>query len=306
MQIHFEGRPVDVRAVIRQAYNDVMNNHIMSLAAGLSYSFVLSLFPLLILLAALLAYLPIPNLFHEILDGLSTVTPADSMSLVRRVLATVIQPHSGLLTFGIVGTLWTISGGFAGLIDALNVAYNVPETRPIWETRLLSLGLALVVGLLLTIAIIFTLLGPRIGELLADKVGAGQAFLAVWPWIRWSVAIAFTVVGVELLFFWAPNVKQRFSATLPGAFLSVISWIGSSYGLRIYFQNYANYNKTYGTLGAAMALMVWLYWSWLIILIGAEINAELVKAGGGGKLELKHKPPPAVKPRPAWEERPAA
>ncbi|HET8668111.1 MAG TPA: YihY/virulence factor BrkB family protein, partial [Terriglobales bacterium] len=113
-------------------------------------------------------------------------------------------------------------------------------------------------------------------------------------------------LAVEVIYFWAPNVEQRFLATLPGAIIGVIFWIGSSYGLGIYFQKFANYNKTYGILGAAMALMVWLYWSWFAILVGAEINSELVKAGGEGKLELKEKPPAAVKPRPAWEERPAA
>lgn len=276
------------------------------MAAGLSYYFVLSLFPLLIVLASVVGYLPIPNLFEQILGTMSRVVPADSMGLVRKVVATVVKPHSGLLTFGIIGTLWTASGGFAGLIEALNVAYDVPETRPIWKTRLLALGLTFVVGTLLIGALVVMILGPKLGGWIANLVGQSSTFLQVWPYIKWGAAVAFTVLAVELIFYWAPNVKQRFLATLPGALIGVGFWIGSSYALGIYFKNYANYNKTYGTLGAAIALMVWLYWSWFAILIGAEINSELVKAGGGGKLELKHKPPPAVRPRPAWEEKPAA
>lgn len=295
-----------IRKILVNAYNDIMNNHTMSMAAGLSYYFVLGLFPLLILLASLVGYLPIPNLFEQILVTMSKVVPAESMGLVRKVVASVIQPHGGLLTFGIVGTLWSASGGFAGLIEALNVAYDVPETRPIWKTRLLALGLTFVTGLLLVIGLGVMIFGPKLGIWIANLVDLGPTFTVVWPYVKWAVSIAFTVLAVEVIYFWAPNVEQRFLATLPGAIVGVIFWIGSSYGLGIYFQKFANYNKTYGILGAAMALMVWLYWSWFAILVGAEINSELVKAGGEGKLELKEKPPAAVKPRPAWEERPAA
>jgi len=304
--MRFEGAEVRVKSVVKNAYNDIMNNHTMALAAGLSYYFVLSLFPFLILLASLLAYLPIPHLFDQILTSMANVVPPDSMRLVRKVISTVVQPNGGLLTFGIVGTLWIVSGGFNSLIEALNVAYDVPETRPIWKTRLLALGLAFVIGLLLTIALASIVLGPKLGGWIADLVGLGATFKQVWPYIRWSGSVAFTILAVELVFWWAPNIKQRFWATLPGAVIGVVFWLGSSYGLGIYFQRFAHYNKTYGVLGAAIALMVWLYWSWFAILVGAEINSELVKAGGGGNLELKGKPPAEVKPRPAWEERPAA
>lgn len=297
---------ISPRQVLVNAYHDIMNNHTMSMAAGLSYYFVLSLFPLLILLASIVGYLPIPNLFENILSTMSRVVPQESMGLVRRVAATVVQPHGGLLTFGVVGTIWTASGGFAGLIEALNVAYDVPETRPIWKTRLLAIGLTFVTGLLLLVGLGVIIFGPKIGAWVANGVGLGWTFMQTWPYIKWGVSIGFTVLAVEIIYFWAPNVKQRFWATLPGAVIGVAFWIGTSYALSYYFQNFANFNKTYGTLGAAMALMVWLYWSWFAILVGAEINSELVKASGGGTLKLKEKPPAAVEPRPAWEERPAA
>ncbi len=304
MRVH--GAEVRIRDVVKNAFYDISNNHIMSLAAGLSYYFVLSLFPFLILLASLLAYLPIPHLFDQILITMSKVVPPDSMRLVYRVVGTVAHPQGGILTLGIVGTLWASSGGFNSLIEAVNVAYDVPETRPIWKTHLLALGLTFVIGGLLTVALATMIFGPKLGGWIANLVGLGPTFIQVWPYIKWGVSIAFTVLAVELVFWWAPNVKQRFWSTLPGAVIGVVFWIGSSYLLGFYFQQFANYNKTYGILGAAMALMVWLYWSWFAILIGAEVNAEVLKAVGRGKLELKGKPPAAVKPRPAWEERPAA
>jgi membrane protein len=294
-----------VREIIRNARHDIVTNHTMTLAAGLSYYFVLSFFPLLILLAATLAYLPIPNLFDDILGTLAHVVPAESMGVVRWFVATVVTRHGGLLTFGLLGTLWTASSGFSGLIEALNVAYNVPETRPFWKTRLLALGLMFVVGTLLTGSLTLLLLGPLLVNWLQSATGA-NGFAALWPYFKWTLSVAFTVVGVELLFYWAPNVKQRFWATLPGAIIGVGFFIGSSYALGIYFQNYAHYNRTYGALGGALGLMVWLYYSWFAILIGAEINAELLKVAGRGTLELKQKPPEAVKPVEPWEAKPAA
>lgn len=304
--MRFEGARIKVTRVVGNAYNDIMNNHTMTMAAGLSYYFVLSLFPMLILLAAVVAYLPIPDLFNQILAIMSRVVPPDGMGLVHKVVRTVITPHSGLLTFGIIGTLWTASGGFAALIEALNVAYDVPETRPIWKTRLLALALTFVIGALMVVAVSVIIFGPKMGEWIVQLTTLSWNFMYVWPYIKWSTAIAFTVLAIEVIFYWAPNIRQRFLATLPGALIGVGFWIGSSYALGLYFQKFAHYNKTYGILGAAIALMVWMYWSWFAILVGAEINSELVKAGGRGRLELKQKPPAAVEPRPAWEEKPAA
>lgn len=293
----------EIGCTIEKAYQDIMRNHTMALAAGLSYYFVLSLFPALILAASIVSFLPVPNLFDRILAAMQSVVPADSMGLVRAILKDVITPNKGsFLTLGILGTLWSASGGFASLIEALNVAYDVPETRPIWKTRLLAIGLMIVIGGLLVVGAFSMFLGPQFGAWLASKLHLSGAFAVVWPYLRWAISIAFTVLAVELLFYWGPNVKQRFWATLPGAMVGVGFWIASSYALGLYFQQFAHFNKTYGTLGAAVALMVWLYWSWLFILAGAEVNAELLKASGHGKLVLKHPPPRVITSRPAWEE----
>ncbi|HWR15282.1 MAG TPA: YihY/virulence factor BrkB family protein [Terriglobales bacterium] len=292
-----------IGCTLKKTYQDIMRNHTMALAAGLSYYFVMSLFPLLILAAAVVSFLPIPNLFDRVLWAMQTVVPADSMGLVRGIMKDVISPSKGsFLTIGILGTVWAASGGFASLIEALNVAYDVPETRPFWKTRLLAVGLMVVVGGLLIGGAVSMFLGPQFGDWLAKKLHLSWVFAAVWPYLRWVLSIAFTVLAVELMFYWAPNVKQRFRATLPGALVGVGFWIAASYGLGLYFQHFAHFNKTYGALGAAVALMVWLYWSWFFILAGAEINSELLKAEGHGRLRLKQPPPKVIFARPAWEE----
>jgi membrane protein len=278
---------VDIKNIAANVSRDVDEKHIMAFAAALSYYFVLSVFPLLIFVSAVVAYLPVSSLFNQIVGVLATVVPPDSMAMVKKLLAHVLlSRHGGLLTFGIVFTIWSASSGFAAMIEALNVTYNVPETRRIWTTRALAVGLAFLVGTLLVIALLVLIVGPKFGGWLAGTVGLSPAFAAIWPYLRWSAATGFTVIAVELLYFWAPNVRQKFLRTLPGAVIAVGGWIGLSYLLGIYFRDFANYNATYGTLGAAIAFSVWLFWSNFIMLIGAEINAKLLQEAGQTSLLL--------------------
>ncbi len=288
-------------ALVR-AYGDVLKNHTMAFAAALSYYFVLSLFPLLIALAAVVGYLPIPNLFQHILDVMARVVPSQSMGLVRKIVASVISPSKGkLLTVGLLGTLWSASSGFSSMIEALDVAYDVPETRPYWKTRRLAFLLTFMIGLLMVVALAVLIVGPQFGGWLANKVDLGPEFVIMWPYLRWGVSTGFTILAVELLYYLGPNVKQKFLATLPGAIFGVGGWLVLSYLLGLYFQHFSSLNKTYGVLGGAIALFMWFYWSSLAILIGAEINSELVQVTGNGKLPLKQPPPAEVTPKPTSE-----
>lgn len=285
-----------IKDALVRTYWDLQRNHTMQMAAALSYYFVLSLFPALIFLSAVVAYLPVPNLFDQAMSVMARFLPADSMGLVRRVLADVVTPNkSTFLSFGILGTLWAASGGFAAAIEALNSAYEVQDDRPFWKTRPLAVGLAFMTGALLLLALSVMIVGPQFGEWLAGRVHLSFLFVLLWPYIHWTIAVGFTVMAVEILYYLAPNVKQRFLATLPGAILAVGCWIGLSYLLGIYFRQFANFNKTYGTLGAAIALMIWLYWTGFAMLVGAELNAELAKISKKGKLPEKHEPPAITK-----------
>lgn len=291
-----------VKTVAVNVYDDVNKNHTMAFAASLSYYFVLSLFPAAIAMAAILGYLPIPDLWGKTLDMFSRFVPPDSMGLVRTVLSDVITPNKGkLLSFGLLGTIWASSSGFAAMIEALNVAYDVPETRPFWKTRALAIGLTFAIGTVMIIAVLVMIVGPGFGEWIAVHLHVTRLFARIWPFLRWAVAISFIVAAIEGLYFWAPNVKQRFYCSLPGAVLAVGGWIGLSYLLGIYFQRFANFNKTYGTLGAAIALMVWLYWTGFMILLGGEVNSEILQISGNGTLPIKEPPPESVTPKPATE-----
>jgi len=265
------------------AYNNIDNHHDLAIAAGLSYYFLLALFPALIFAAAVLPYMPIPDLFSRILDIMSRVAPQDSMAMISKIVSGIVSNrHGGLLSVGMLGMLWSAAGGFTAVMEGLNVAYEVPEKRAWWKTRLLAVGLTFLIGTLVVVSLGVMIVGPEFGTWLSARLDLSMVFAAVWPVLRWAVAIVFVVLAVELVYFLAPNVKQRFKNTLPGALLAVVGWIASSYLLGFYFRHFANYNKTYGALGAVIALMLWFYVSGIALLFGAEINAGFLKACGKG------------------------
>ena len=267
-----------VRRVLLGTFRKVARNHTLHMAAALSYYFALSLFPALILLSAIVAYLPVPNLFDHALGFMARLLPSDSMGLIGRVLSDVVTSNRKfVLSFGILGTLWATSRGFAAAIEALSMAYDVSDDRPLWKTVPLAVGLALTTGSLIVVALLVMVVGPQFGEWLAGLVQLSGFFVLVWPYARWVIAVGFAVMAIEILYFFAPNVKQRFRDTLPGAVFAMACWIVLSFLLEKYFGHFASFNKTYGTLGAAIALMVWLYWTGFAILLGAELNAELAK-----------------------------
>jgi membrane protein len=269
--LHFKNAAVRV-------VRDMERNHTMAFAAALSYYFILALFPFLIFLSTVVAYLPLPDFFGQVMGLVARVVPAASMDPLRNLMKdTILSRHSRLLTFGILFTLWSASRGFTSLIDALNTAYDVPETRRYWKTRSLALGLTFSVGCLLVIALALLLVGSSLGVWFTETFGTRE----LWPYLRWAVAIGCTILAVDLLYFVAPNVKQRFVSTLPGAVIAVGGWIGLSYLLGIYFHDFSAYNKGYGSLGVALAFSIWLYWTGFVVLIGAQFNAELLQEQNG-------------------------
>ena len=261
-----------VQQLLITIFNDVYDKHLFVFAAGLSYYFVLSLFPLLVSMASLLGYAPIPHLFDGLLGLMAKLVPGDGMSLVRNIVSDVSHKHSHFLTLGLVFTIWTASSGFAAIIDGLDLVYRVRETRPVWKTRPLALGLTLLAGSLLVVAVGLMVEGTNLGTWFTGQFDLNPGVLAAWRNLRWGIAAAFAVLALELLYHFGPNVKQRFRDSLTGAIVAVAAWIGLSYLLGIYFRHFESLDKTYGPLGAAIGLYVWFYLSGFAILLGGEIN----------------------------------
>lgn len=275
-----------IKRAIARTYQGVSKNQTFQAAAALSYYSILSVFPALILLSAVMSYIPLTNFFPDLLIAIGRVVPPGTMSMIKAVLSGANS--EAWLSLGTLGTLWVVSSAFDELIEALDAAYDVADPRPFWKTRLLALGLAALTGFFLTCGIAAMILGPQVGDWLAVRLSLAGVFIVLWPFIHWSLAVIFAVLAVEAIYFLAPNVKQSFRVTLPGAILSVACWIGLAYLLGIYFSYFANYNRVYGTLGGVMALMTWLYWAYFILLAGAELNAELTKERHPSRLSAKH------------------
>jgi membrane protein len=259
-------------------YQELFRTRAFTMAAAMSYYFLLALLPLLIFLSAMLGYLPIPNLFDQLLDILAVVVPPQAMQMVQRILASLLAPHrGGLLSFGLLSYLWTASGGFAALIEALNVAYDVETTRSWWRDRLQALLLTFTTGGLTLLGLMLIIAGPHFGHLMTELFPIPQGFGDIWPVLRLATIFVTFVVAVVIQYYLAPNRRQRLMETLPGALVAVLGIFVSSAGLAYYFGHLANYSKTYGSLGAVIILMVWFYVVALLFVVGAELNAELLK-----------------------------
>jgi membrane protein len=280
-----------IKRALVKTYDDVLRHHTCQAAAALSYYFVLAIFPALILLSAVMGLFPLPGLFGRVLDLMSRLLPPDTMHLVSSALLSVLASRRGAwVSVGSLGLLWVTSAAFDALIETLDAAYDVNDPRPWWKTRALALALGAISGGFLTTALVVMILGPKFAEWLGHRVYLPRLFVLFWPVLHWVIAIGSTVLTVETLYFLAPNVKQRFLATLPGAVLAVGSWLGLSYLMGIYFRNFANYGRIYGTLAGFIVFMTWFYWTSFALLVGAELNAEIAKESRQGAIPPKDEP----------------
>jgi membrane protein len=275
----------NIKSAVIHTFNSLLKNQTFQAAAALSYYSILSIFPALILLSAIMAYIPLPGFFADALAGMARMMPQGVMPMVYSVLLGVLGANlRAWLSFGTLVTVWVVSSAFDEMIEALDAAYDVTDHRPMWKTRLLAAGLAAITGVMLMVAIASFVIGPKVGEWIAKGMSASRFFVFLWPVIHKAMAIGFVLLAVQMIYYLAPNVKQKFVQTLPGAAVAVVCWMVLSSLLGVYFRYFANYNRIYGTLGGVMALLTWLYWAYIIFLAGGAFNAELAKAGGGGRL----------------------
>ncbi|PLS84719.1 MAG: ribonuclease BN [Actinobacteria bacterium] len=269
-------------AAFKRAAQEFQSDDALGLAAQLAYYLVLALFPFILFLVAVLDTFSNPEFARYILDYLRQVLPEQVFGIIDDYVGQFLGDDNsapGLLSLGILGTIWAASGAFSAIINALNKAYDVEETRPYWKVKgiaiLMTIGLS---GLILA-GVVLLVVGPQIGEAIAEYFGLGRVFEVVWGIGRWVAALLFLVFTVALIYYFAPDVGQPFRWITPGGFIGVLLWILASLAFRFYIANFGgdSYSATYGSIGAVIILLLYLYISSLAILFGAELNATLVR-----------------------------
>ena len=247
---------------------------VTALGAQLAFFFLLALFPLLIFMVTLLPYL---NLEQDMLFNiLRTYAPGEVYTLIEGTLNEVLNDRNGgLLSIGILATIWSASNGMNALIKSLNRSYSLEETRPFFIARGISVIFTLLLIILFVIALILPVFGEQIGIFLFSYLGYEQGFLTVWNNIRWTIPPVMIFVVFMLLYWIAPNRKLYLKSVIPGAIFATLGWIIVSLGFSIYVSSFANYSATYGSIGGIIVLMMWLYFSGTILMVGGQINAVM-------------------------------
>ncbi len=265
---------------LKATVQEFMRDDALGLAAQLAYYLILALFPFILVLVSLMGQFGSQELATTVLGYFKQVTPREVYELIEEYTGKIIRGEAkapGLLSFGILFTLWTASGAFAALISALNRAYDVQETRPFWKVRGIAILMTLGLSVLILVGVLLLVFGEPIGRTVADIFGLGSVFELVFEVVRWPVALLFLVLTVALLYYFAPDVSQPFRWITPGGLVGVLLWVLASIGFSIYVDNFGSYNKTYGSIGVVIVLLLYLYISSLTILFGATLNATLVK-----------------------------
>src|SRR6266550_3727243 len=275
----------DWQRLAKRVWSDIGKDKIFGRAAQLAYYFLLALFPLLLFLTSVIGMImgSGTGLRHSLFNYLSKVLPGSASQLVSTTMFEVSNASGGgKISFGILAALWAASNGMGAIGESLNVAYHVEESRPWWKQRLTAVGLTIVLAILIISALILVLCGGKIADWLAASYGFGIVFTLGWKVLQWPIVLIFLLLGFELIYYWAPDLKdQDWKWVTPGSIVAITLWLLVSLGFRLYLHYFDSYSKTYGSMGAVIVLMLWFYLTGASILIGGEINSDIEEARTG-------------------------
>jgi membrane protein len=266
--------------LLTRLYSQIDADDVLTLSAALAYYFVCALFPMIFFLTAVL------GLFarsHDLQSGLlsyaSRLMPADAYQLVQKTLQEIANHSSGMkLVLGLALALWSGSGAVSSIMDALNRCYHVNDARQWWKRKLVSIGLTVALSTLTIAALVLVLYGGEIADFVGEKIGLSALSLMAWRLIEWPIAFFFIIMSFALVYFWGPDARQQWRWITPGSLAGVLVWLGASMLFRVYLHFFNSYTNSYGSLGAMIVLLFWLYIAGLAILLGGEINSEIENA----------------------------
>jgi membrane protein len=268
----------------KRTYRELMEDDAMGLAAQLAYYFFLALFPAILCVLALVSFLPLQNFTDAVVRSAAAIAPEPMLVLIREQMARLAEGnHGGIAIVGLLGALWSSSAALVAVIDAINRAYDIEEGRPFWKVRLTAI--ALTVGLAVFVVLAFGLVvaGPQVADWLAGKFALGDFFTWGWKILQWPVAFALMTTGIGLIYYFAPDAEQDWVWITPGSLLATVLWLVGSIAFRLYVVNFGSYEATYGTVTGVILLLLWFYLSAFVIILGAEVSAEIEHASPWGK-----------------------
>jgi membrane protein len=279
--------PLSWREILTRTFREAFfEDNCLGMAAQLAYYFFFSLFPALLFLLAVASYFPIEALIDDMFRNLGGFLPPEVMTIITDQILKISQgEQGGLLTLGVLTALWSSSAAMTAIIDTLNNAYDIQEGRPWWKVRLTAIALTVGVALFILIAAALVIAGPRAAEVITDRTVLGPAFEWSWKLLQWPLVVALVSGGIAIVYYFAPDAQQDWVWLTPGSIFATVLWLLATLGFKYYVVNMGTYTETYGVIGGVMVLMLWFYISGLVILIGAEMNAEIEHASPYGKDE---------------------
>jgi membrane protein len=265
-------------AALKRTVKEFQEDNLTDWAAALTYYSVLAIFPALIVLVSILGLVG-ESATQPLIDNLGAVAPGPAKEIFTNAIKN-LQGDQGaagvLFIIGILGALWSASGYVGAFMRASNSIYDMPEGRPVWKTLPVRVGLTLILLFLLAVTTLAVVLTGGLAQRVGDLIGLGNSAVDVWNIAKWPVLLLVVSFMFALLYWAAPNVRQPgFRWVSPGGILAVVGWLIASAAFAFYVGNFGSYNKTYGALGGVIVFLVWLWISNIVILLGAEFNAEL-------------------------------
>ena len=271
------GRPAPSRpgprAFVAGVMAGVLEHQSLGSSAQIAYYLLFATFPFLFTLASLLAFLPVPDLMGRLLGALGSVVPPAAVELMRdSVRRLVTHQRSGFFSVGLVVTLWAASNAADAIVQGLNRVHGLRETRPFWKTRGIAMLLAVGASLLAVLGLLVLWFGSQVSGWWAARGGLGPLPVQVWDLARWPLVLLLLIAAIDQLYFIGPAAALRWRWVTPGAVVAVLGWVAASLGFSLYVRHFGSYNATYGSIGAVIILLTWMYLTAFFILLGAEIN----------------------------------
>jgi membrane protein len=288
----------------KRLYKRYEDHGVADSAATLGYYFVFALFPFLFFLATLAAFIPhVQSSVDTLLERVRAFLPSAVMGIIERRLRGLLassKPH--LLTLGLAAALYSASRGVNSVRTALNRAYDVKESRPLWKTELLAFGMTLGGGLLVLVGISVLVAGGSAGLWAARHLYVTDSYVSVLSWSRWPITALALMLAAALSYYLLPDVQQKFKFITPGSVIGTLVWFVASWSFGVYVFHFGSYDVTYGSIGGVIVLLTWLYITGFILLMGGEMNAIIEDASPDGKesgARAPHMAPPPSDERPS-------